>query len=309
MVEESLYTKLKNAISEALTTMEIEIKSLKMPLEKLEEKLKLINQQLSGFEKEKNIILDSLEGERKRLHESLEDYCNKISRKARIFLHGIAEENYGKASDPYEFYEISKMSIGRAIIEFFENENGNAVRLFDSKINEITEFYNQKINQMCNFIKHTISNVFEVGYSETGKAFVFEISNRPYWVTHVWMTGFKPFGEEFLGNFLSASRKMTIAMNRIKAYTDELVMHNVENLRWPIFQSIDNFFIKFRNFFEKYFSEMLKSITGLVNKLQQEKFDNQIKNQEIIRIEEKKKIFLEAVMMIEKNLINNKNQG
>ncbi|MCM8815171.1 MAG: dynamin family protein [Candidatus Omnitrophica bacterium] len=309
ILEESLYIKLKNAISEALTTMEIEIKSLKMPGQELEEKLKLINQQLSGFEKEKNIILDSLEGERKRLHESLEDYCNEVSQKARIFLHGIAEENYGKAKDPYEFYEISKMSISKAIIEFFESENGNAVRFFDAKINEITEFYNKRINQMHNFIKHTISSVFEVDYNETGKTFVFEISNRPYWVTHIWMTGFKPFGEEFLDNFLSVSRKMNRIMTRLKSQIDELVMHNVENLRWPIFQSIDRFFIKFKNFFEKYFSQMLKSITELVNKLQQEKLDSQMRDQEIIRIEERKKIFQKAIMTIEKNLINNKNQG
>ncbi|MCM8817333.1 MAG: dynamin family protein [Candidatus Omnitrophica bacterium] len=290
MIDESISIKMKNAISEILTTLELEMKSLKMPVNELEKKLKLLNQELDGFEREKNIILDSLEGERKRLHEQLEDYCSQITKKARTYLQGIVNENSVKAENVSEFYEIARRKVAEAIPGFFENENGVAIRFFEKKIHQINSFYNDRISKICDRIRQIISGIFEVDYEKTGRIFEFELTHQPYWVTHVWIVGFQPFSEDLVDMVLTPSRKMKKVMVRVQSQIDELIMQNIENLRWSIFQSIDRFFIRFKNFFEKYFSEMTHSTIMLINELLKEKNCRIVVEDRLRKLEEKKKL-------------------
>ena len=306
MIEESLSIKLQNIIFETITTMDLEIKSLKMPVEVLEQKLGLLKHELSIFEKEKHIILDNLEGERKRLHEQLEDYSSELSEKARTYLYSVVKENSVKAENSSEFYENSRRAMEIAIPGFFENENGSAVRFFEDKIKEITEFYNERINQMCNRIRQIVSGIFEIDYGKTDKMFLFEIARQPYWLTHVWLTGFQPFSEDFVDTFLPPSKKMKRIMMRIQTQIDELVMQNMENLRWSIFQSIDRFFLKFKNFFEKYFSEIMQSTSGLVDEILKEKHNHDAVEKEIKKLEEKRKFLSHHLAQLPENLIDNK---
>lgn len=302
MIEESLRNKLDNIVSDILTTMEIEIKSLNMPVKELEGKLNFLREQFAGFEREKNMILDSLEGDRNRLHQDLEEYSEEIRKKSKAYFEAIIKENLAKSQDALEFYQMTKQAISSAIDVFFEYENGVAVRTFEKKIKEISDFYSDRINQMVKNIREVVASAFEIDIQKEKKIFEFEIAHQPYWVSHVWMTSFQPFSEDFVDMFLPSSVRMKKVMMRLQSQLEELLMQNIENLRWSIFQSIDRFFIKFKNFFEKYFSMLIGSTSTFIEDLLKEKQQQKFIDEKVKMLEQKKFSLLE----IKKNLIKNR---
>jgi DNA-binding transcriptional regulator GbsR (MarR family) len=116
------------------------------------------------------------------------------------------------------------------------------------------------------------------------------------------MTSFQPFSEDFVDMFLPSSVRMKKVMMRLQSQLEELLMQNIENLRWSIFQSIDRFFIKFKNFFEKYFSMLIGSTSTFIEDLLKEKQQQKFIDEKVKMLEQKKFSLLE----IKKNLIKNR---
>ena len=70
---------------------------------------------------------------------------------------------------------------------------------------------------------------------------------RPYWVTYQWSCSLSLLPENFVDRLLPTSIRRSRAMRRLESQIEALVMQNVESVRWPTLQSLEEAFRRFAN--------------------------------------------------------------
>lgn len=106
--------------------------------------------------------------------------------------------------------------------------------------------------------------MFEVPYQTSNDIFSFEMVHQPYWVTHKWSTTLSPISLNAIDKFLPAKIRHKRIRKKLMEQIDNLVINNIENLRWVIYQSIDETFRRFDSMFKEQLSNAISATQGAI---------------------------------------------
>ena len=267
VLNNAVKVKISSILNEVLLNTEIELNSLKMPLSDLEEKMRFFEKSIEKIEDEKMISVDLLEGERKRLHVLLENYCSDLRKKADEYFEGILLEEISS----FEGNKISESAIREKIAEvipvFFEREMGRAAKFFEERVNVSLGKHREKANDLINGLKTTAADLFDVSFASMNDKDLFKIVREPYWVSHKWNNVFSPIPPAVVDKVLPLKIKKNRILKRMREQINSLCVHNIENLRWSIYQSINDTFRGFVSQLDDKFEETLQSTFGAVKEV------------------------------------------
>ena len=244
--------------------MSLSLKSMEMPLKELEEKLRIFAEKIVSVEEDKRNAYDILAGDSKRLHESLEEEAEKLRQKSSSFLKEVIKENYYKYDDLNE--DKLQDILDKVIPEYFEHEFGVMAEIFKKKRKNILLKHQERINKLSNFVKQTAAELFQIRFDFTEEFEPIKIVNQPYWVTHTWRSRISFVSPKLIDKILPINKRKDRIIKRIFSQIDDLVITNVENIRWSIYQTIDRELIYFKNVLDEKFNETVKNLKEAIER-------------------------------------------
>jgi len=241
------------------------IKSYLLPIEELEEKTRIFDEKLKEIERQKITFDDMISGERKRTVEFLEKQAESLRSEAREFLERVVDETIARCGSEKNLDKRVRDAISESIPGYFERLLGEMSRKMEDRITEALTPFEQKADELIGSIRKTAAELFDIPYRTLEGASRFVVEKEPYWVTHKWSASLSFVPEGAADALLPPGIRKGRVKKRMMKHVEELVLHNVENLRWVTLQNIDNTFRKFTSALASRMEEALKSTRGAMD--------------------------------------------
>jgi GTPase Era involved in 16S rRNA processing len=250
-----LATEKQKALSEAiarkaaavLTDVRLEVEllrqSLEMPLKDLESKLQQFEEKIRQIEQQRVLAEDLLTGSRMRMTNVLEAQAEALRKRYRSLLRETAYQALYRTDLPDE--KAAREALAETIPAFFERELGELSRLFNRALADELKPHEQRAATLIGEVRQCAANLFNIPYTAPESETAYIAVREPYWETHKWSTSLSPLPEGFFDRFLPLTWRRRRIQRRLDAQIEELVISNVENLRWTTLQNLNASFRRF----------------------------------------------------------------
>jgi hypothetical protein len=198
----------------------ITLEALKMPRQALSEKIALFEKSLDQAARERRLIQDVLEGDKRRMTAFLEERTLALRQEAETFLKDVMHRGAGGCV----FGKSTKARIqdawAEAIPEFFEQARDDLNDRVKEQLVECLAPHEQRLAELVETLRRAAADLFQVLYRPLGSDDALEIRRKPYWVLNTWNT-------EALPMLKSTEQRL-----------EDLARRNVENIRWTMLQNL-----------------------------------------------------------------------
>ena len=252
---------LNNIISE----LNIIIKSFKMPVDELEEKVKILSTEIENIENEKVYMNDMLKGDKRRIEIYLDEETEKLRQKATDFFIKKIKDFFDE-DDLKKVKEKIQNYIEKEIPPYFEREFGKFFENFNKKVSGILEKYEKKANELIEKVRENAMKLMNIEYIPSVSKEGMKLRVKPYWVVNRWETALEELSKTIIDTILP---KGILKKKLIKRYEENitlLINSNIENLHWSIFQGIQDTFRQFSFEFDEELKRVINSTKGAVEK-------------------------------------------
>lgn len=261
-LREAVGRKAADSLGEALLRVRLAIRSLEMPLEDLQGRLKLFEAKIQEAHRQRTMAQDLLAGDQRRMHDFLEEHAESLRAKASEYLGGIAREAMARNGGAVE--EDVQDALAEAIPGYFEHQVGQTTELFRDRMARTLRPHQERADELIESIRKAAAELFDVPYHAPESSRAFEIVRQPYWVTHTWSTKLSPIPVGLVDRLVPASVREKRIRKRILAQVADLVVPNVESLRWAVFQSIDQTFTRFGSELDRRLADTIAATHGAI---------------------------------------------
>ncbi len=280
LLTDAMKIRTDNVIKTVKMKINLAIKANQMPVNELEERLRLFNSKLSEIETEKLVAGDLISGDKKRLTQQLEQQTELLRSSIKQELASKAKQQF-EHNDKINYNDAYKV-VADTIPALFERKYGELFNDFNKKIEDSLNRHNQRLRELTQSIWKAASSIFDINfYSFSAKD---KISRRykPYWTTHRWDSGFMPDTEGIFDRFLPKAIQKRNMLKRIETHIETLVMRNAENLRFSILQNINRLFASFAQTFDLNIAETISDIKQIIAKTAEKYKNNAASSEESV---------------------------
>ncbi len=243
-------------------SVELRLRAMAISIEELERRLATFEGKLKEIDQERLIAQDLLKGTNRRMHEFLEEYAEDLRKRSFAYLESLVREEMEKANGAGGDEDSLRELVAQAIPGYFEHETGKAVKTFEARMAQALRPFQTRTDELIGVIRRTAAELFDIPYQAPESAEAFRMVKQPYWVTHKWRAGLRSLAGGFLDRFSSAAALKARMLARMAEQLRDLVIENVENLRWPIFQSLDQTFLHFGSDLDERLKETIAATHG-----------------------------------------------
>jgi GTP-binding protein EngB required for normal cell division len=242
-LRQAIGRKAGDVLAECMMRLRLAIRSLQIPREELQARLEVLERKIEEVQRQRVLAGDLLAGDSRRMHELLEDHAENLREKGRRQLEGIALEAMARNGQSPE--REAQSALAEGIPGFFERLFGETTSIFGTAVADALRPHQKRAEELTESIRKTAAELFDVPYHAPESAEAFEMVQDPFWVTHRWTSGLMPTTGGLFNRLLPASVRAGRLRQRLLDQVSALAIMNVENLRWAIFQSINQTFTQF----------------------------------------------------------------
>jgi len=252
-----------DVLAECLMRLQLAIRSLQIPMEELQGRLELLERKIEEVQRQRILASDLLAGDSRRMHELLEEHAEKLRAKGRRYLENIAQEAMARNGQSPE-REIQN-ALAKEIPGFYEGAYIETTSFIRTAMADTLRPHQQRAEELTEAIRKAASELFDVPCHAPESAEALEMVHDPYWVTHSWTSGLIPMAGGLFNRLLPASARAGRLRQRLLDQVSTLAVMNVENLRWALFQSINQTFTQFSAALDQSFDETMAATQGAIH--------------------------------------------
>lgn len=277
-VEEHLFEFLAKRKTEALTValarkardiaqsgaveIQLRMRALEIPLEDLEEKAELFKRKVEEVRRERESAGDLLAGDRKRILQELERHAKRVGESAKAtLLESARAEGFEIGAESLDEDKLRAL-FDKLVPVFFERYAGETKERFRTLAAEMMGAHAEREARLLDSLWKKAADLFHLPDRPSGEREELRIVREPYWVSRQWSSKFLPVPTGFLEKMLPEKIRRAHRRRRIEERLDSLILSNVENLRWSVFQSVNDSFRAFSSALEVRLSDALKATVG-----------------------------------------------
>ncbi|NOY65672.1 MAG: hypothetical protein GXO97_09825 [Nitrospirae bacterium] len=264
----SVSKNLLRVISEAVLRTELQLKTLKTPIEEIESKLQAFEEKEREIESEKRDFEILLEGETKRIIEEvldpdLESARKELSEKLLPEFEDFYNKN--KSLSPGKLRKTLEEFIGHAVREYYSVFRKNEDTKVSMAFEKIAERFQGKINLIVDELLRYSSELFDLSFERFTAEALWSVESSFYFK-------FKdePLMIEMLGDALTSLMPKFIS-NRIvyknmKKYLLEMIERQSGRIRWDFVDRLQKSRLEFRWQMLGRINETIKGIREAIQK-------------------------------------------
>ncbi len=261
-LSEAIGHKATDTLSKCLMQLHFALRSLQMPLEELQKRLRVFETHIETAQKQRIAAGDLLAGDRRRMREFLEEHAGQLREKASEFLKQTVHEVIGRNGLAGE--ADIQAALAEVIPGYFERRTNRTTELFRQRMTQILQPHQQRADELIESVRKAAVNLFDLPDQAPESQEAFRLAEQPYWVTHKWSSMLSPIHVGLLDKLLPVTVRQKRILDRLLEQVNELVAKNVENLRWVIFQSIDQAFIQFGSMLDQRLADTVAATHGAI---------------------------------------------
>jgi len=247
-----------------LMQLNLTSRSLQIPIESLGERLSLLEEKIREAERQRLSAGDLLTGDRKRTVEFLERQSATLRNKAAVHFESVLLEATATSKSGESIDKQAREALSETIPGFFEHELGEVMAEFDKHVTRILKPHQTRADELIEAISKGAAELFEIPYQAPESEGSFEAARQPYWVTHKWSSSLNPLHAGLFDWILPAGLKRSLILKRLIGHLEDLIIYNVENLRWATLQNLDHAFRKFISDLDDGLSETISATHGAI---------------------------------------------
>jgi hypothetical protein len=201
----------------------------------------------------------------KRVENFLDTEADKLKEKAfDYFKKNVIE--ICESNEPAEIKIKVDAYIKKAIPPYFEKEFGIFSRNFNKRASEILTAHEDKAMEVIETIRKNAMKLMDIPYTPLQGDKGLKMRIKPYWVVNRWDTTLTAISNTVVDTFIPKNKLKKKLLNRYLGKLDMLLNSNIENLRWSIFQGIQDTFREFNFDFDRQMEEVINATKGAVEK-------------------------------------------
>jgi GTPase Era involved in 16S rRNA processing len=258
----AISAKALDMISEISMRLNIEVRSLELPLEDLQNRMTSFRKTINKALEQKLETEDILKGDRKRLLKTLDEQSDLLRKKALTLLNEIIEKNL-LSSEKLSENRVSA-EFAESIPPFFEHELKEISRQFNQLVSDRMAVHESRAALLIEEIKKAASEIFEIPYTGNAGTAAFIEARKPYWVKQSWKSSFVPIPDNLIDSIVPSAMRTKRIKERLKRQADDLSLSNVENLSWVTLQNLDDTFRKFTKEFDTKLQRIIDATEGAI---------------------------------------------
>jgi GTP-binding protein EngB required for normal cell division len=259
----ALAQKAGNLCQEAVLLVNLEKRSLEMPLEELESKRAAFQEEARRAEYDRQASSDLLAGDHSRALNFLENEIVAIRRRAKRLLAETVTKTLAELPLRLSQKECGKKiwdTLEATITEIYEGERVKLTEKIQQHMDRVLSLHLARINDLVGKIRQLAAQLFDIPFTALTIDEPLERVREPYWVTYRWSTAGGAIPEALWLWILPRSMKRRRMEKKLLVEIHSLVLHNAENLRWALLQNLNQTFLQFTSRLDKRFMETVDAI-------------------------------------------------
>lgn len=262
-LNEAVARKAADIVGEVAMRVDLALRALEMPLAELAERRRIFEEKLTEIRDQQQMAADLLAGDRKRMQQLLESKAAELRQRAAATLEQVVNDALGKVAAG-DFHQPAQDALDNEVPPFFERELGALIRDVDQRLTQVLRPHQARATALIASVRKTAAELFEVPYHAPESEGALEIKRQPYWVTARWLASISPIPPLPIERWLPAGTRRTRARKRLLGQIRDLVMHNVENIRWATLQNLDQSFRRFGSALAERLDDTLAATHGAI---------------------------------------------
>ncbi len=273
LLQTALARKAGQALDALLMQLQLELRTLTLPLDDLERRLGEFDRALGDIERERTTAQDLLAGEKSRALELLENDCEEIRTRATRLLLDEIEAAFAApaAEDPAA---RAQAAMAAAIRGFFPEQLAAVARLWEQRLAKLLAPHRQRANELIEAVSRAAADLFDVPCASAGVLDAFEAGRRPYWVTGEFSVTLNSVQQAVTDRWLRSQARRARQKRRLSEQAEALARRNAENLRWATLQNLNEAFRKFGVQLDQDLAEAIQATYGAIHAASERRRDS-----------------------------------
>src|SRR5213593_173104 len=179
---------------------EIALKSLRLPVEDLEQRMARFDEAAKRFDVERQNANDFLAGDRLRALQKLDAEAEQLRAEARAILERGLDQALaaGKNSDD------ARKLLTATVVTFFDDALRKVIRKVGARIEEVLRVHQRRADELITLVRQTAANLLEIPFHAPESSEAFEAKREPFWVTAARTAELNPIPPGAFDRFLPA---------------------------------------------------------------------------------------------------------
>jgi ribosome biogenesis GTPase A len=216
------------------------LKALQLPLDDLEHRGQVFAQAVGGFEAERRLVHDLLAADRKRALDALDAAAVQL----RARLAAALEREVERRTAAGQAEDDAWLTVQKDLPELFGAQLRQAIATAGASLATAFGAHQKRVDDLTDLVVRTAAELLEVPFRRPDRVATFEAKVLPYWQLSrpEALNPLPPGAFDFL---LTTRMRRRHAHRRVLAAISDVVLRNVENLRWAMRRNVDDAFRRF----------------------------------------------------------------
>jgi GTPase Era involved in 16S rRNA processing len=228
-------------LNELQLEAEIALKSLRLPVQDLQQRMATFEEATKRFDVERRTANDLLAGDRLRTLQELEAEAERLRTDARAAL----ERELDDALAAGKSAEEARKLLSKKVVTFFDDALRDVIEKLSERLTEMLRVHQDRADELITLVRQTAANLLDIPFHAPESSEAFEAKRDPFWVTAARAVELNPIPPDAFDRLLPAPMRQARVRKRLLEEVHAVVIRNVENLRWATRQNLEDTFRRF----------------------------------------------------------------
>ncbi len=259
VLQAAIARKAATLVGELAFQAELELQSLRLPLSDLEERRRVFEQAIAGFESERRIVSDLLAADLKRALLKLDEEADRLRSEIGRELERAIEREVANGADVNSAWRALQPTLP----DRFEAELNAATQRLRRGLEPVFRAHQDRADRLIDLVRQTAAEIMELNLPAAEASGEFETTVLPYWTTER-PEALNPLPPGTFDRLLPRGLRERHARRRAQREIADIALRNVENLRWSMRQNAQDTLRRFGAEVETRFAASLNATAGVM---------------------------------------------